>query len=152
MIVYRVCNTKYAADISGESARRQTNNRWDSLGTPMLYTSASPALCAVEMHQYIPPSFPPKNHSLLEIEILKRKIFTVEEAFFANEDWMKNIAITQAIGNQFIQQNDFLVMKVPSAMITACYNFLLNPNHKDFAKVKIINTIQFPIEGKLFKK
>jgi len=150
VIVYRICNSKYATNISGESARRQTNNRWNSLGTPMLYTSDSPALCAVEIHQYIPPSFPPKNYALLEIELPDCQILTVEEAFFTNENWIELQTITQSIGDKFVQQNEYLVMKVPSAMITACYNFLVNPYHTNFGKVKIVNTLKFPIEGKLF--
>ena len=152
MIVYRVCNTKYATNISGESARRQTDNRWNSLGTPMLYTSDSPALCAVEIHQYIPPSFPPQNYSLLEIEIPNCEILTLEEAFFKNQNWIEQKTITQSTGDEFVQQNDYLVMKVPSAMIMACYNFLINPYHTNFGKVTIVNTRKFPIEGKLFNK
>jgi len=152
VIVYRVCNIKYATDISGESARRQTNNRWNSLGTPMLYTADSPALCSVEIHQYIPPSFPPKNYALLAIELPKSKVLMVEKEFFANEDWIAEIAATQAIGDQFVKAAKHLVMKVPSAMITACFNFLINPSHKDFKKVNIVDTIEFPIKGKLFQK
>lgn len=152
MIVYRLCNTKYANDISGEGARRQTSNRWNSLGTPMLYTCESTALCAVELHQYIPPAFHPKNYVLLKIEIPKNDVLTIDKTFFINENWIDNKHITQSIGDQFVNENKFLVMKVPSAMVTACFNFLINPNHKDLKKVKIINTIEFPIKGKLFKK
>lgn len=152
MIVYRICNAKYASNISGESARRQTDNRWNSLGTPMLYTSDSPALCAVEIHQYIPPSFPPKNYVLLEIELPKCDILTLEDAFFKDENWIEHKTVTQSIGDRFVQQNEYLVMKVPSSMIRACYNFLVNPYHKNFSKVKIAHTHKFPIEGKLFKK
>jgi len=152
VIVYRVCSTKYANNISGESAAKQTNNRWNSLGTPMQYTCESSALCAVEIHQYVPPSFPPKNYSMLEIEIPNCKVLTINEDFFANENWIKDNAITQAIGDYFIKENVFLVLKVPSAMITSCWNFLINPNHKDFHKVEIVNSISFPLEGKLFKK
>jgi len=152
VIVYRVCNSKYATNISGESARRQTNNRWNSLGTPMLYTSDSPALCAVEIHQYIPPSFQPKNYSILEIKLPDCKILTLGKEFFANEYWIVNKNITQSMGDQFVKQNEYLVMKVPSSMIVACYNFLVNPYHKNFNEVKIVNTLKFPIEGKLFRK
>lgn len=152
MIVYRICSTKYADNISGESARKQTTNRWNSLGTPMLYTSDSPALCAVEIHQYLPPAFPPKNYSMLKIEIPPCEPILIEEDFFNSENWIKNLATTQAIGDQFIQQNEFLVLKVPSAMISSCSNFLINPNHTDFHKVKIINSLLFPLTGKLFKK
>lgn len=152
MIVYRVCSSKYANNITGESARKQTTNRWNSFGTPMLYTSDSPALCAVEIHQYVSPSFPPRHYSLLEITIPPCKPLQIEEAFFENGNWISNINTTQAIGDSFVEESKYLVLKVPSVMITACFNFLVNPNHQDFLKVKITKTISFPLTGKLFKK
>ena len=152
MIVYRVCGSKYSNNISGESSKKQKNNRWNSFGTPMLYTSDSPALCAVEIHQYLPPSFVPKQYSLLQIEIPDEDILLVDASFFESEKWIDEISITQTLGDFFIQENKFLVMKVPSAMISACFNYLINPNHKDFSKVKIIESLAFPIEGKLFKQ
>ncbi|WP_046755032.1 RES family NAD+ phosphorylase [Kordia jejudonensis] len=152
MIVYRVCGSKYANDISGESSKRQRSNRWNSFGTPMLYTSDSPALCAVEIHQYLPPSFIPKNYSLLQIEVPDVEHLLVEDTFFKDEQWIDQLLVTQKFGDFFIEKNEHLVMKVPSAMISSCFNYLINPMHKDFNKVIITNTKTFPMEGKLFKK
>ncbi len=152
MIVFRVCNPKYANNISGENARKQTTNRWNSFGTPMLYTSDSPALCAVEIHQYVPPTFTPLQYALLAIEIPTCKPLLIDEEFFEEANCIMDLATTQAMGDYFINENEFLVLKVPSAMITACWNFLINPNHKDFKKVTIKNVLAFPLGGKLFKK
>ena len=150
MIVFRVCGSKYSDNISGESSRKQRGNRWNSFGTPMLYTSDTPALCAVEMHQYIPPSFVPLEYSILKIEIPDVEPLLVDDAFFKDPTWINDIKTTQSIGDYFINENEYLVMKVPSAMITYCSNYLINPMHKDFKEVKIIDTLSFPIEGKLF--
>jgi RES domain-containing protein len=152
MIVYRVCGAKYSTIISGEGARKQKNNRWNSFGTPMVYTSESPALCAVEMHQYLPPSFPPMGYTLLEIEIPDTEPLVIGNSFFENVSWIGNLRNSQSLGDYFIRENQYLVMKVPSAMISSCYNYLINPNHQDFNQVKIINTMTFPIAGKLFDK
>lgn len=152
MIVYRICNSKYAKDISGESSRKQESNRWNSKGTPMLYTSESPALCAVEIHQYIPPSFIPLNYSLIEIEIPDTEPLLVDEAFFKEKKWIDDLKTTQAIGDYFVDKNEFLILKVPSAMVSYCWNYLMNPNHKDFNQVKILKTNPFPLTGKLFTK
>ena len=69
-----------------------------------------------------------------------------------DEKSTEELTITQILGDYFIEESEYLIMKVPSAMISSCYNYLVNPNHKNFRKVKIINTIAFPIKGKLFKK
>lgn len=152
MIVYRVCSAKYSTNISGEGSRKQKNNRWNSFGTSMLYTSDSPALCAVELHQYLPPSFIPENYSLLRIEIPDEDYLVVDESFFDSEKWIEEVTITQTLGDFFIQEEEYLILKVPSAMISSCFNYLINPNHKDFNKVKIVDSLAFPIQGKLFKK
>ncbi|MEM6718440.1 MAG: RES family NAD+ phosphorylase [Bacteroidota bacterium] len=152
MIVYRVCGSKYANDISGESSRKQKNNRWNSYGTPMLYTSESPALCAVEIHQYLPPAFIPRNYSLLKIEIPDDNHLQIDTAFFSTEKWIDKVGITQSLGDFFIEENEHLVMKVPSAMISSCFNYLINPKHKDFGSIRIVDALAFPIQGKLFKK
>ncbi|WP_430410119.1 RES family NAD+ phosphorylase [Kordia sp.] len=152
MIVYRVCSSKYATNISGESSRKQKNNRWNSFGTPMLYTSDSPALCAVEIHQYLPPSFIPVDYSLLKIEIPDEDHLLIDEAFFEDKVWIDQLAITQRFGDFFIEKKEHLIMKVPSAMISSCFNYLINPMHKDFNEVTIVNSMTFPMEGKLFRK
>ena len=153
MIVYRVCSSKYSDNISGESSRKQRSNRWNSYGTPMLYTSDSPALCAVEMYQYIPPSFVPLDYSLLKIEIPDADPLLVDGSFFTDPNWIYNTKTTQSIGDYFINENKYLIMKVPCAMITDhCFNYLINPMHEDFKEVKILETLSFPVDGKLFNR
>jgi RES domain-containing protein len=44
------------------------------------------------------------------------------------------------------------VLKVPSAVVPGEYNFLLNPNHKYFQKVKILNIESFTFDERLFRK
>ena len=152
MIVFRTCGFSHSDDISGESAKNQHENRWNSFGVPMLYTSESAALCALEIHEHLPPNCIPDNYRLLEIEIPDDELLYVDDDFFEDQDWVDDIATTQAIGNYFIKNTEFLIMKVPSAWVFSCWNYLINPNHKDFNKVKIIKNTLFPIEGKLFSK
>lgn len=152
MIVYRIAHTNYANNISGESASKQKENRWNSFGTPMLYTAESPALCAVELHQYLPPFYFPKDYSLITIELPETEILQIEDDFFEDGSWIDHQFATQSIGDYFIQSNEYLVLKVPSAMITNCWNYLINPKHKAFKKVKIKEISTFPMEGKLFQK
>ncbi len=63
-----------------------------------------------------------------------------------------HIPSTKKIGNDFIKQNDFLVLKVPSAVIQGEYNFLINPNHKDFKKVRIKSVELFEFDKRLFDR
>jgi len=44
------------------------------------------------------------------------------------------------------------VLKVPSSVVDGDHNFLLNPNHKDFGKVSVINIEPFTFDERLFVK
>jgi len=43
-------------------------------------------------------------------------------------------------------------VQVPSAVVQGEFNFLLNPAHKDFKKVKILKTEAFAFDKRLFIK
>ena len=152
MYVYRLSGERYKNDLSGFGAAKQHGNRWNSYGTQMLYTSESPALCAVELHKVYPPNIFIKNFYLLEIQIPNTEPLLVSDEFFDKEGlWQRNINLTQQIGDFFIEDNQDLILKVPSVWIHNCFNYLINPHHKDFKKVKIIKTYPFPFSGKLFE-
>ena len=59
---------------------------------------------------------------------------------------------TKLIGDKFIQENKYLVMKVPSAVIQDEYNYLINPNHRNYTKVKLLKVEQFKFDKRLFTK
>lgn len=150
MNVFRICSEKYNNDISGNGARKQYSNRWNSYGTPMLYTAESAALCAVELSKVYNPYSKIHKYYLLEIEIPNNEPLIIDESFY-DENWTHNIHISKSLGDYFINENEFLTLKVRSIWIQNCYNYLINPNHVDFKKVKIINKYSFPFKGELFK-
>ena len=54
------------------------------------------------------------------------------------------------MGDEFIKQKQSLLLKVPSVVVTQEYNYLANPIHPDFKKIKIIKTISFWPDKRLF--
>jgi len=54
-----------------------------------------------------------------------------------NWDRLPPLEATQKIGDQWLQEGKFAILKIPSAVTPEEHNFLLNPLHKDFAKIKI---------------
>jgi RES domain-containing protein len=57
---------------------------------------------------------------------------------------------TQLIGDKFIFENKYLVMQVPSVVVQGDYNFLINPNHKEFSKIKLLKVESFVFDERLF--
>jgi RES domain-containing protein len=149
MIVHRIANPAYSNDIFGTGAKLM-GGRWNSKGVPMLYTSQNISLTVLEMlvnaqfrHFIIPLDmlniFLPDNAGIAEVNIKKLKT-----------DWVKDFEYSRFIGDEFIKGKQMLILKVPSAVVTEEYNFLINPLHPDFKKVKIIETRSFKTDERLF--
>ena len=151
MIVYRLATKAYAKDLSGRGAELH-GGRWNSKGIRMLYTSASRALCTVEIAANLPLGMLPPEYHLITLEFpdktimeLPRKDYPEAWGSFPHQD------ATQQIGNAFIEGAKHMTLKVESALVQDEYNFLINPAHKDFRYVKIKEVIPFNFNRRLVK-
>lgn len=152
MKIYRIAKEKHIDDLSGDGASKQKENRWNPFGISMLYTSESRALSALELSKYVNPYISIPDYSIAEIEIPDnpKLILSLDEEFY-KDDWTNKPALTQEVGEYFVNQNQHLALKVPSVWMYECHNYLLNPNHEEFHNVKILNVKPFPFKGKLFE-
>lgn len=151
MKVYRLAKEKYAEDLSGKGAEL-AGARWNSKGTPMLYTSQSRALCLVEIAVHMPVGNIPADYFMIEIEIPDDLEITLVSEEMLSTDWnsLPHSQFTQNIGDKFISQNEILVMQVPSAVVQGDYNYLINPRHRLFNQIKIISKSPFSFDERLF--
>ncbi len=153
MIVYRLTKGKYHLDLSGKGAELY-GGRWNSKGIPMLYTSQSRALAFAEIAMHIPMGIVPKDYFLISIEIPDTAgILKLTESDMP-ADWRSNphSNTTQQIGDQFVADNKFLVLQVPSAVVPGDYNFLVNPNHPKSSNVKVIASEPFEFDSRFVKR
>ena len=137
MIVYRITNEKYKNDVSGNGAALY-GSRWSSKGIHLLYTSQFISLSILESLVHLKRNEIPPTQYLLHIELPEVKGITEISYKKIKKGWHQEFEYTQWIGDQFIQNNQTLILKVPSAIVPQENNFLLNPLHADFKKVKII--------------
>jgi RES domain-containing protein len=149
MIVYRISNTVYSDDISGTGAKLN-GARWNSVGMPMLYTTQHISLAVLEM--LVNTNF--KDYSialdLLYIQLPTNPSTTEIKLSKIKDNWKEDASYTKFIGDEFIKQQQSLLLKVPSAVINEEFNFLANPLHTDFKKIKIIKTKSFWPDQRLF--
>lgn len=149
LTVWRMVTDRFAETaFSGEGARRY-GGRWDRKGTPVVYTAASQSLAMLEMlvqddpllarYAVIPATIPQE----VSIEIV-----AIEQL---PDDWRNGQAprFLQDIGMRWIAENSSAVLAVPSAVIPAEKNYLLNPLHRDFSRIVIGNPEQIITDGRL---
>jgi len=149
MIVYRIANTVYSNDISGTGAKL-LGGRWNSRGMPILYTSEHISLALLEMlvnTQFKDYAIP---LDLLSIQFPDSLEFAEVSPKKLKEDWVKDFEYTRFMGDEFLKDKQRLLLKIPSAVIPEEHNFLLNPLHPDFKKVKIVETRSFRTDVRLF--
>lgn len=153
MIVYRLSRKQYCNDLSGKGAEL-AGGRWNSKGTAVLYTSESIALCTVEIAVHMPLGIVPKDYHLVTIELPDdAPIGEVHEKDLAPA-WKSfpHSSVTQQVGDDYVKDGLDLILKVPSATVQGTFNYLVNPRHPAFNKVRILKTEPFVFDKRLFIK
>lgn len=134
MIVYRCCLAKWAKDLSGQGSFL-FGGRWNNPGTYLVYAAENNVLAALEVALRIPLEDISKDYVMIPIE-LPDDVAIAQPSLPKN--WYINMDVTRSIGDDFVSRNKSLLMKVPSALISDSFNYLINPKHDDIKGVKAL--------------
>jgi len=100
----------------------------------MIYTAGSISLAALEMLVHLQSREILRVYRVCDVTFDESRVTEIK---FSNlpRNWRRNPApaALQRIGDEWIASGGSAVLKVPSAIIQSESNFLLNPNHPDFA-------------------
>ncbi|HEY6902609.1 MAG TPA: RES family NAD+ phosphorylase [Puia sp.] len=137
MILYRIGRTKHAKDLTGEGARL-FGGRWNQKGIPCLYTSESRALALLEYTVNVNQDDIPRALSIITLEIPDTPILFLKQEDLPG-DWTQAPApaSAKAFGSRLLQSAEHLVIRVPSAVIPAEFNYLINPLHPGSSAIEI---------------
>lgn len=149
MIVYRITLAKWTGSLtaSGRAAR------WNGNGHFMIYAASTRALACLEnvVHRRSIGTDDLFRVTLIEIPDDIKIIKIDKKRLPANWQEYINYASCQSIGNGWLNENKTAVLRVPSAIIAEEYNYLLNPKHPDFTRIKIRSTERFTFDERLLK-
>lgn len=147
MLVYRLGSSRYPAN-DGLGASLY-GGRWNHKGTPVIYTAASRALCALEVlsnenglaDDYVitPIQFPD------DVPATKLRVEDLPLGWGEPQ----SLAATARIGTHWAMGLDTVMLCVPSAVIPQELNYLLNPRHPDFGKIRFLDPEQFRFDDRL---
>jgi RES domain-containing protein len=131
--VYRIASARYASNNS-EGARIY-GGRWNDLGTPVIYSSTTASLAALEVlvrYQLIPA-----DYRVINIQIPDSVEIESVDASSLPADWYEEASIprTAAIGSAWAISLSTAVLCVPSAVMRGEHNYLLNPLHPKFRDI-----------------
>lgn len=149
---WRIVKARHAANaFDGEGARVE-GGRWNSPGTPLVYTSQSAALAALELLVHL------GRGSILAAYVLIPCAF--EDAVVSRLDrkllpknWRSYPAPPelQLIGDEWVKGGTSAVLEVPSAVIETDSNYLLHPRHPDFRAIRVMEPQPFEFDLRVLK-
>ena len=134
MRLWRITAAKYSA-LDGEGSRRY-GGRWTPRGLAVVYASATLSLAALERLVHADPDLQPQNLVAVPIDVprgVKVESISVDDLAADWRDYPAPAALA-ARGEQWLREARSGVLSVPSAVIPAERNFLLNPTHPDFRR------------------
>jgi RES domain-containing protein len=150
VVGWRIVKEKHAKSaFSGEGARI-FEGRWNSAGVRVVYCSENLALAALEILVHTQPVIiHDKFHAFRA---------TWDESLMRTMDSKKlpkgwNMQppglVSKSIGDEWIRSERSAVLALPSIVIPLERTFLLNPKHRDFAKIQIKDSGTFALDARL---
>jgi RES domain-containing protein len=152
MHVWRISKARFASSaFSGEGAKL-FEGRWNFAGVPMVYTSTSLALAAIEFFVHLDPSVAPNDLVSVRAEIpdkLRRERLLMEDL---PTGWRRvDNRDLQELGANWARSKRSVALEVPSAVVEGEWNILLNPAHPDFFKIESAPPRPFRYDERMFK-
>jgi RES domain-containing protein len=149
---WRIVKEKFLASaFSGEGAA-EFGGRWNLPGTRMAYTSESRSLAALELlvHLNPPVLFKYKAIRIQFGEALVERLSPLE----LPPEWQAEppSLLTQRLGSRWASGARSAILAVPSAIIPEETNFLVNPLHADFPRIKIEPAGDFAFDARLISR
>jgi len=153
--VYRLYR-KRRRDVAftGEGARLE-GARWNLPGTPAVYAASTSGLALLEFLVHLDPS--DMDLAQLELETRSADIPSEIECYAVPVrslprqwnvvPWSRS---SQVFGTRLLQEAKYAAITVPSVVVPSERNYLLNPLHPDFSKIKLGSPKPFVIDHRLF--
>jgi len=150
LTVWRLVKTKYSRSAFDGEGSRLYGGRWSSPGTVVAYASESPALAVLEVLVHLQNSTVLQSYSLASADVPDELVEVVARRQLS-PNWTKSPPPpeTQGLGDAWARGRRSAVLRVPSVILGDSYNYLLNPAHPSFARIRIRDPRPFDFDSRL---
>lgn len=153
IVAWRLCQrqvTRKAFD--GEGAFLH-GGRWNLPGIRVVYVASSLALAALEILVHIEDGYDLLSVRYVAIGVrFDRSLVTTPRKL--PRRWREDppSATSASVGDALVKAGSSAVLRVPSAVVPSESNYLLNPAHRDFTRVRIAKPTQFAFPPRLAQR
>lgn len=118
----------------------------------MAYASESVALATLEVLVGLQAAALLSAYSLIEVEFPEHLVEVFDRRALPST-WNQHPPSpeTQRVGDLWVVGNRSAVLQVPSAIVEAEHNYLLNPAHQDFKHIVVHRPERFRLDPRLVK-
>ena len=136
---------------TGEGARL-FGGRWSSPGVRVVYVSEHQSTAALETLVHALPAGVEQKYTAFQLEWPDELTERLPDRKLPR-DWRASPApsATMRVGDVWARERRSAVLAVPSAITPADTNFLLNPEHPDFAQIRIGPPTDFAFDPRLLR-
>jgi RES domain-containing protein len=151
MQVWRICRKPHALTALDGLGGLYTSGRWHQKGRPIIYTATSAALAALEVLVHVDPLNAPADLRLLTIDVPDDLPLDVLPSTQLPTDWraIPAPAQLQSIGTSWLSSGRTAGLIVPSAVIPLEHNILLNPQHPESQRLRLVGDDDFSFDPRL---
>lgn len=135
--LWRISNHE---NLSGAGGLRY-GARWHSAGSRIVYLAESPAGALIEIlvHLELDQFELPDTYKLLRVSVPAEIQAEDITGWERDKRWKQRLRLTRALGDAWLHATRTALAKVPSAVMPSTWNYLLNPDHPDARKMKIVD-------------
>ena len=149
MIVWRICQQKWAASAFSGLGAAENPGRWNTEAHKAVYCGETRSLAAWEVLANTSSKRSLRRARFVAIPAnVPDDLIARPSRFPANWDAKPAPDSTKAFGDRFLAAGKFPAMRVPSVTVRGEFCFLLNPAHPEFAEIAIGKPEPFAFDGR----
>jgi RES domain-containing protein len=137
--VYRILRKPYSQKpLDGEGAYR-FGGRWSSQGTRLAYTSEHLSLAMLEYLVHVDADDPPDDLVVVAADVPVNVSRTPTSLKKLPAHWRQTPASPElaVFGDEHVRRAQAAILIVPSALSPRESNWLINPRHPDFSRIRV---------------
>jgi RES domain-containing protein len=148
---WRIDRRKWQKTSFSGSGAQLEGGRWNSAGVAVVYASRNLSMAALEKFVHFSSPLPARQQFVafaLRFHEVEVEVFPVRRLA---KGWNQKppIAVSQSIGDEWFHARRTAILQLPSAIIPEEANFLLNPLHPDFPRIRIAPAQPFTFDSRL---
>ena len=151
MQLFHLGNKRYARQLTGDGARL-FGGRWNQKGDACIYASGTRSLCILEYLANVSLEDLPPELEITAYDLPDRFCKTIDQNDLP-DDWndIPSPMSTKIFGSTLLNDQSLVCFAVPSVIVPAELNYILNPASANFKELRILSTEPFVVDSRIKK-